>query len=159
MIDIRRAAVDDVAAARDVRLRALADSPRAFASTLERETALPDDGWRERVTTAAWFLAWAGERVVGVAIGIDDPDEVAARHLVGMWVEPAHRADGTADRLVAAVLRWARGDGATAIALWVVDGNERARRFYARLGFTPTGERGPLPSDPAVLESRMRRTL
>lgn len=159
MSGIRRAVVADVAAVRDVRLRALTDAPGAFASTLDREAAVPDDGWRERVTTGAWFLARHDGRVVGVAVGIDDPDEPDARHLVGMWVEPAHRGDGTAARLVDAVGRWARADGATALALWVVDGNERARRFYDRLGFRPTGERGPLPSDPTVLESRMRRAL
>ncbi|MCD2188936.1 GNAT family N-acetyltransferase [Actinomycetospora soli] len=159
MITIRRAVAADAAAARDVRLRALTDAPGAFATTLAREEAVPDDGWVERVTTAAWFLAWSPAGVVGVAVGIDDPDDADARHLVGMWVEPAHRGDGTAARLVEAVLGWARGDGARAVALWVVDGNERARRFYARLGFRATGERGPLPSDPAVLESRLRRAI
>ncbi|WP_018334091.1 GNAT family N-acetyltransferase [Actinomycetospora chiangmaiensis] len=159
MIGIRRAVLADAAAVRDVRLRALAESPGAFASTLAREAALPDAGWRERVTTGAWFLAGTAEGIVGVAVGIDDPDEPDARHLVGMWVEPAHRGDGTAWRLVDAVVGWAREDGARALALWVVDGNDRARRFYDRLGFRPTGERGPLPSDPTVRESRLRRSL
>ncbi|GLZ50394.1 GNAT family N-acetyltransferase [Actinomycetospora sp. NBRC 106378] len=159
MIAIRRAVAGEWRDARAIRLRALADAPGAFATTLAREEAVPDDGWVERVTTAAWFLAWHGDRVVGVAVGIGDPDEVDARHLVGMWVEPAHRGDGTAGRLVDAVVGWARDDGAAALALWVVDGNDRARRFYDRLGFHPTGQRGPLPSDPTVLESRMRRTL
>ena len=58
--------------------------------------------------------------------------------------------DPALDRLVEAVLGWAREDGAQAVALWVVDGYERARRFYTRLGFRPTGERGPLPR--AVVE-------
>ncbi|MFC5064151.1 GNAT family N-acetyltransferase [Actinomycetospora atypica] len=159
MSEVQRAGPDDWVEARAVRLRALADSPGAFASTLERERALPDEAWRRRLATGAWFLAREGDAVIGTACGIDDPDEAGTRHLVGMWVEPAHRGDGTADRLVTAVLDWARDDGAAAIALWVVDGNDRAHRFYARHGFVGTGQRGPLPSDPAVMESRMRRAV
>lgn len=145
--------------AKEIRLRALADAPSAFASTLAREQRFDDDEWRRRVGANAWFLAWTEARVVGVAVGIDDPDAVDARHLVGMWVEPAHRGRGVADDLVAAVTAWAVEDGAVALALWVVDHNPRARRFYERLGFVATGERGPLPSDPDVTESRMIRAL
>jgi ribosomal protein S18 acetylase RimI-like enzyme len=53
----------------------------------------------------------------------------------------------------------AREDGAAAVRLFVVDGNDRTRRFYERLGFEPTGERQPLPSDPEVGEELLRRSL
>jgi ribosomal protein S18 acetylase RimI-like enzyme len=43
--------------------------------------------------------------------------------------------------------------------LWVAEANEPARRLYERYGFTPTGDRQPLPSNPAVPEIRMRRPL
>ena len=49
--------------------------------------------------------------------------------------------------------------GAGTVALWVADGNDRARRCYERLGFVPTGVRQPLPSDPAVGEELLRRSL
>jgi ribosomal protein S18 acetylase RimI-like enzyme len=45
------------------------------------------------------------------------------------------------------------------VSLWVADGNDRARRFYERLGFTGTDERQPLPSDPGTTEERMERVL
>jgi GNAT superfamily N-acetyltransferase len=154
-----RAGADDRDDARDVRLRALAESPDAFASSLQREQAFDDAEWLHRVTTHAWFLIRADGTTVGLACGIPEPDDEAGRHLVGMWVEPAFRGRGLADLLVAAVMAWARRAGAEYVALWVVDGNDRARGFYERLGFEATGERQPLPGRPEVTESRMRLLL
>ncbi|WP_345411694.1 enoyl-CoA hydratase [Actinomycetospora chlora] len=158
MTTVRRLRPGEWRRARALRLRALADAPGAFASTPAREQELDEDAWRARLA-GAWFVAERDGRAVGLACGIPEPDDPAGRHLVGMWVEPAERGHGVADDLVDAVLGWARDDGAVRIALWVVDGNPRARRCYERRGFTPTGERQPLPSDPSVTESRMTRGL
>ncbi|GLZ49085.1 hypothetical protein Acsp06_52700 [Actinomycetospora sp. NBRC 106375] len=154
---VRRLTADDWRAARATRLRALADAPGAFASTLAREEAFDEATWRTRITDNAWFAA--GDPAVGLACGIPEPGDADGRHLVGMWVEPARRGEGVADLLVDAVVAWARADGGRRLALWVVDGNVRARRCYERLGFTLTGERQPLPTDPSVTESRMLRHL
>jgi ribosomal protein S18 acetylase RimI-like enzyme len=43
--------------------------------------------------------------------------------------------------------------------LCVTESNASARELYERYGFTPTGERQPLPSDPSLPEMRMRRLL
>ncbi len=158
-VEVVRAGADDSQDARDVRLRALADAPEAFASSREREEAFDDDEWRRRVTTNAWFLARADGATVGLACGIPEPDDDAGRHLVGMWVDPAFRGRGLSDLLVAAVMAWARRERATFLALWVVDGNDRALGFYERLGFEATGEQQPLPGRPEVTESRMRLLL
>jgi ribosomal protein S18 acetylase RimI-like enzyme len=48
---------------------------------------------------------------------------------------------------------------ASEVVLWVADHNDAARRLYERLGFRPTGESQPLPSNPARSESRMRLPL
>ena len=158
---IHRLAADDWRAARAIRLRALADAPGAFASTLAREEAFDEARWRQRVGENAWFVAGdpAAGPPAGVVAGVPEPGDADGRHLVGMWVEPAARGRGVADLLVDAVVTWSRTDGGRRLALWVVDGNARARRCYERLGFTPTGERQPLPTDPSVTESRMLRDL
>ena len=41
-------------------------------------------------------------------------------------------------------------DGAVEATLWVAEGNERARRFFVRYGFGPTGQRQPLWAQPGV---------
>lgn len=53
-----------------------------------------------------------------------------------------------------AVREAAEREGARVLTLFVADGNDRARRLYERLGFRSTGERQPLPSDPARGEER-----
>jgi GNAT superfamily N-acetyltransferase len=140
---------------RELRLRALADAPYAFASSYAREVGYDEQRWRTGIERVAWFVARAGGRSVGLAAGKPAhngaPDE---RELVSMWVEPARRGTGLAGELVAAVREWAAGDGARVLVLWVADGNERARRFYLRLGFASTGLRQPLPGNRAVDEER-----
>jgi predicted GNAT family acetyltransferase len=71
-----------------------------------------------------------------------------------MWVHPAQRGRGLAALLLDAVREWAVADGATALTLWVVDGNAAAARTYGKAGFAPTGRRQPLPSNPAVGEEQ-----
>jgi ribosomal protein S18 acetylase RimI-like enzyme len=159
VIEVRSAGSDDWAVVREIRLRALADSPSAFASTLAREEAFGEADWRRRLEHGYCFLAWADERPVGTVAGFADEDDPRTHHLVAMWVEPAHRRTPVATELVEAVCRRARMDAAAAVQLFVVDGNDRARRFYERLGFVATGERQPLPSNPGIGEELMRRSL
>ena len=76
-----------------------------------------------------------------------------------MWVAPSARSGGIGRRLVTAVVDWARTIDADRVELWVTDGNEPARRLYARHGFVVTGDVTPLPSDPCRHEVRMRLRL
>jgi ribosomal protein S18 acetylase RimI-like enzyme len=155
--DLRRVRPEQWAELRDVRLRALADAPSAFASTHAREVAFDEAEWRRRIAAGPWWLAREDGAVVGLVAGYRTDDGV--RHLVSMWVDAAHRGTGAAVRLVEAVCRWAADDGGRVVSLWVADGNDRARRFYERLGFTGTGERQPLPSAPEVGEERLELHL
>ena len=49
---VRVAEPDDWATWRELRLRALQDSPSAFGSTYERERAFDETAWRERMQAA-----------------------------------------------------------------------------------------------------------
>jgi hypothetical protein len=48
---------------------------------------------------------------------------------------------------------------ATSVRLWVTETNKPARMLYERCGFSPTGERQPLPSKPHLSEIAMTRPL
>jgi RimJ/RimL family protein N-acetyltransferase len=159
---IRRVTVDDVGVYREVRLRALQDSPDAFASTYATESVRPQSAWAERVARCAtgsefaMFLAFDDDdgSCVGLA-GIADDEYGADRQLVSMWVDPRVRGSGAASGLVGAIVDWCRESGVRTLSLWVTRGNDRAQRFYEKLGFTATGEVQPLPSDPCKDEIRM----
>ncbi|MEV4349912.1 GNAT family N-acetyltransferase [Actinoplanes sp. NPDC049596] len=60
--------------------------------------------------------------------------------LVGVYVSPPYRGSGTADDLLAVVIRWAREEArAGRVRLFVRRGNRRAAGFYRRPGFEATG--------------------
>ncbi|HTX00228.1 MAG TPA: GNAT family N-acetyltransferase [Acidimicrobiales bacterium] len=155
MAVVKRASLADLGSLRAVRLRALAESPEAFASTLERELAMTDDEWVARMERGAWFLAVEDGEDVGIVCSFPDPARPAAQHLVAMWVDPRIRGTTVAADLVGAVVSLSRAEGAGAVFLWVLDPNARARRFYERLGFVDTGDRQPLPRDPSIGETRL----
>jgi RimJ/RimL family protein N-acetyltransferase len=159
-IRIDRASAADWRVVKEIRLRALAEAPYAFSSTLSDEQAIDDEQWRRRMGSRAWFLARDQSRPVGIAAVIGKDERPEERHLVSMWVQPDRRGSRVASDLVAAGCRFAEDDHAEYLTLWVADANPRARRFYQRLGFVPTGERQPMRTEtPELGEQRMRLPL
>lgn len=156
-MEIRVATVDDWERSKDIRLRALAEAPNAFCSSLDRELAFDDQAWRDRLEQARTFLALSGGTTVGTATGTADPHENGGRELVAMWVDPAERRSGVARALIDAVVEWARAQNAPAVALWVAEDNASALRLYEKCGFALTGEREVMRS--GVDQVRMRRPL
>lgn len=164
MIDIEVLGEDDWQVVRDVRLRALRDSPQAFGSTLAREEAFREQHWRMRLRSSPWWVARrAGQpdsRVIGLASMISEPGSTDDdRHVVGLWVDPDARRQGVATALLGAVAAAARAQEVRTVSLWVADDNDAAVRLYGRLGFAPTGERQPLPNSPGRAESRHEMQL
>jgi ribosomal protein S18 acetylase RimI-like enzyme len=145
-VTVRRLAPGEVELLRDIRLRALEDTPLAFGSTYAREVAFEPAEWERRARDSA-----AGERSVtfvveprdGMAAGAihDDP---AVAHLYGMWVAPEARGSGAGRALVDAVIAWARERGARRLTTSVTEDNDGALRLYERAGFVDTGAREPL---------------
>jgi ribosomal protein S18 acetylase RimI-like enzyme len=161
-MELRQTRAADWQALRRLRLRALADAPGAFASTLEAELGFGDEVWRQRAggdPAAATFIASAGGADIGLARVFAEPDPPGRTHLVSMWVDPGHRRRGVARALIDRAVAWASDRQAREVVLWVADRNAAARRLYQGMGFRPTGERQPLPSDPDVSESLMRLPL
>ncbi|HEX8135835.1 MAG TPA: GNAT family N-acetyltransferase [Actinomycetes bacterium] len=160
-VEVRRVDAAGWKELREVRLRALADALDAFASTLEREAAFPDDVWRQRAQggpASANFIVREDGVGVGMAAVIPEPDP-GRMQLVGMWVDPQHRHRGIGQALIGEAVRWSREHQARELIAWVAERNTAARMLYARVGFRPTDGRQPLPSNPAVDEVLLRLPL
>jgi ribosomal protein S18 acetylase RimI-like enzyme len=169
MVLVREIDTGDWQLMRDVRLAALAEAPYAFGSTYAGEAGFTEERWRARISErsvtffASAKLAGTGEQAgeqggapAGLA-GVYVEDGQA--DLVSMWVRPSARGLGVGEALVEAAAAWAKAHDYPALFLWVTESNGPARRLYQRCGFTPTGERQPLPSDETQQEIRMSRPL
>ncbi|GAC1576211.1 MAG: GNAT family N-acetyltransferase [Candidatus Dormibacteria bacterium] len=153
---VRAVTEDEWRVLRSVRLQALANAPTAFGSTLAEANTLTEDRWRDRArgsSRSRQFLAWLDEEAVGIAGLFDEGDGSA--QVVSVWVRPEHRGRGVARALTTAAMDFAAAAGIVRLTLWVTDGNAAARRLYDSMGFRPTGNRQPLPSQPTLDEHEM----
>ena len=134
MATLRRLRPEDWEDFREIRLRALADAPDAFASTLERERAFSESEWRRRLSGPVYVVDDPHPVSVG---GVFDED--GTWHVWGMWTDPAHRRRGHARRLLDALVP-VRGP----VVLDVNTSNVAARTAYESYGFVGTGRLEPL---------------
>jgi len=165
---VRRIRADEALWLRAFRLRALADAPTAFGSTLAREEAFPESVWHERASAGAaggdraTFVAEQDGQWIGLATGLaEDPEDskLPGPVLAGMFVDRAERRRGVGVALVEAVSDWARQRGAARLSLWVISSNQPAIALYTRCGFRLTGETKSLDRTPTLTELRMVRVL
>jgi ribosomal protein S18 acetylase RimI-like enzyme len=149
----------------ELRLRALADAPEAFASTHEAEAGRSDREWRDWTARVAGgvdavaFVVDDGERLQGLVVGHERTEQPERIALVSLWVAPEARAHGLGSELVERVVEWAEDRGADAVTLWVNEANAGAVGLYERAGFTATGARQPLPSAPDLTEIELALSL
>jgi hypothetical protein len=94
---IRAFSGDEWRVYRDLRLRALADSPDAFGSTLTEETGRLDAEWARRLASSADsrvnlpLVAEVRGEPIGLAWGRIDTSDPDVAVLYQMWVAPSYR--------------------------------------------------------------------
>ena len=158
VLDIRLLAPADWRILRDIRLRALIDSPRAFTSHYHRERSWSEHEWRQRFRTATWVVALERGVVIGIAGLVNDhPEE--PQHVESIWVAPTHRCRGVSRSLLDMMVETARRAGLAELLLWVLEDNLLARHTYSRLGFEWTGERKPIRPGHPRFERRLRLAI
>jgi ribosomal protein S18 acetylase RimI-like enzyme len=148
---------------KNVRLRALLDSPTAFSSTYAKESALPDEEWMKRSVRwssdgSAIFLVMDGDVGCGI-IGAFEEEDPQRAQIISMWVDPGFRRAGVGKALIDAVVDWAGSRAVCELKLMVTSVNEGAIAFYERMGFRMTGKTAMYPNDAAITEYEMVRAL
>ena len=155
---VRRAVLGDEAILRELRLEAMSQDPDAFGSTYEKEVARTTADWRRWMSPGVTFILYEPAGARGMVAGLRDETDPAVVHLMAMWLHPQIRGSGGADELVAAVIAWAQSEGAKLVRLKVIQGNDRARGFYERMGFRATG-REEIRQRDGVIEVQMERLV
>jgi GNAT superfamily N-acetyltransferase len=144
---VRPIGAEEWRAWRELRLRALAESPDAFRSTLGEVSSRPDDHWMEEVRRTAghpdgelWIAELDGVPA-GQAFSRMDGNSV---HIGAMWVAPEARGRGIGRALLEATEDWGRKRGSTRALLSVTAGNSPAEQLYRASGYERTGGVEPL---------------
>ena len=162
---VRRFSAKEWRVYRDLRLRALADSPDAFGRTLAEEADRLDAEWARRLAsgvdsdTSLPVLAEVQGEPIGLAWGSIDTSNLDIAVLTQMWVAPTHRGLGAGEVLLRAVIAWARRQNASVLDLGVTCGDSPARRLYEHAGFKPIGAPQPLRPGSTLLAQSMRLEL
>jgi RimJ/RimL family protein N-acetyltransferase len=142
---------------REMRLAALRESPETFLSSHSEESAFEERKWRAEFVRGEWTIEIRNDKPIAL-VGVTreqgtPPDEC---YLEYMWVSPGFRRRGVATDLIKNVLRRLLNRGFVTIWLWILDGNEPARRLYEKFGFTSTGLTQRLHRSPSHSEELMR---
>ena len=142
---VRTLTPEDAAAYQALRLRGLAETPAAFASSHEEEVNTPLAEISRRLqpkATGAIFGAFFEGTLAGLA-GIERESMAKLSHkayLWGMYVSPEHRGTGVGSLLLEHVLPYAwRSLGVVQVNLGVHTENASAIALYQRLGFVVWG--------------------
>jgi ribosomal protein S18 acetylase RimI-like enzyme len=146
---------------REIRLRALQDSPDSFGETYAVAAAKPFSDWEALTRSVTdpklhvMFLACQDEAVLGSVYGLIDRNRTNAGRVGSLWVDAAYRQRGIGRSLLQSVITWAQQREMTYLSLWSPAQNPIAIKLYEKFGFCATGEQKPLPINSAVVIIRM----
>jgi GNAT superfamily N-acetyltransferase len=128
---------------RDIRLRALAESPGSFTATLAEEADRDEQFWRDKMTRSHRLLAEQGSVPQGIVSLGPYEQEASAAEVFGLYVIPEARGTGVAWRLVEAAAALATQQAYLQLYYWVGTDNGRAIGFANNFGFRLTDYRRP----------------
>jgi ribosomal protein S18 acetylase RimI-like enzyme len=167
-MEIRPAQVDDAPALGRIHV----DSWRAAYGELVPESTLQGFTYEWREETFRESLATGVEetyvvRVEGQVVGFltlgaaRDPDLDTARtgEIWGIYLAPDHWRKGIGTRLAEEAERMLKSRGYEEAVLWVLEGNQQARRFYEAMGFALDGESMEIDWGTPLKAVRYRKAL
>lgn len=161
-IRIRRTTENDGALLRRLRVAALTDAPYAFGARLEDVLAQSLASFDTTASRHAYsdtstsFIAFVANEPVGMIGAFQEQQTPFRPFICSLWVDPTHRGTFVASALVHTASSWLKPFSEQGVFAWVADSNQRASAFYRKLGFIPTEEHQPLPSNLSEYETLLR---
>jgi L-amino acid N-acyltransferase YncA len=135
-------------------------------SVLARRNAGRSSAMWQRIIEEGSHVVLVAERdgaVVGFAgCGASrNEDTASVGELFAIYIDPGAYRTGVGSALMARVLEELAAAGFREAILWVLEGNDRGRRFYERWGWRPDGATQDEPNGdaPPLLDVRYRRPL
>jgi len=141
LISTRRIKETDSFLFRELRLRALKDSPEAFMSSYESALSRSPASWREQVELSSMgsmrttLLAFDAGRAVGIVAAYQIESSPSVAEILQVWVDPNYRGRGIALTLFQDVIAWATSNGYLKLIATIHKENAEVVEFYERLGF------------------------
>jgi len=150
-VTVRRACSDDASRIAEIHVRSWQRAyqgliPQAYLDGLD--PVLREGRWSQALTEADWsqggtlVVADDGDVMLGFANAQASRDEDADARVAEIWaiyVAPDAYGHGYGRELMAATLDCLAQLAYAQVTLWVLDTNERARRFYEAAGFRADG--------------------
>ncbi|HEY9223433.1 MAG TPA: GNAT family N-acetyltransferase [Variovorax sp.] len=164
-MSLRRLESHESSLLRELRLRALQDSPNSFRDTYSDMVARPSSYWDDftrSVTQAdqnAMFLAFEGGKPVGSAFALVDRAQIRTGRAGGIWVDPRWRRHGIGEALLLEVVNWAREREFERLKLWCVVDAIGPSSLYCKVGFKETGNQQPLSEGSPLRAAEMELPL
>jgi ribosomal protein S18 acetylase RimI-like enzyme len=145
---VRNASIDDCAAIAAVHVKAWQSAyrghmPDEFLDSLS--VAGRTEMWRKLILQPGRVLLVADDldgSIRGFCALIQSRDADAKStiaEIAAIYVSPDDWGQGIGQKLLSAAVSRALGNGFSELTLWVLDANQRARRFYEKFGFAPDG--------------------
>lgn len=164
---VRAATVEDADAIGEIHVRSWQSAYRGIVpdeyldalDVAEFQARRRDNIAAHRTPGARWWVIEDAARAVGFAVTgparDDDLDGETVSELRAIYLTPAAIGKGFGRELMQRAVDDARERGWREMIMWVLEGNERGRRFYAAAGFRPDERVEPKPH-PGLEATKLR---
>jgi ribosomal protein S18 acetylase RimI-like enzyme len=119
--------------------------PDGYLDGLAEQTTRREEMWRQVIdqlaTDQPLLVAERAGQIVGLCNTAPARDQPAGTgELLSIYLEPDAVGTGVGSALMREALADMRARGYRSAVLWVLEANDRARRFYEKFGWQPDGE-------------------
>ena len=157
-IEIRALTPDDWELYREIRIRALEESPEAFKMRPEEAREQPAEFWIDTLDHEHWYVAFAFDAPIGLG-GIKPlPEDDTQYEIVGVWIEPHYRGTGIFETLVKEGSEHCIRKGITQLYASIFTGNGHSKTACEHEGFSYIDTRASAYQPERTID-RLRRDL